>query len=81
MTRSVHNTTSIRILSSALNAAFSELDGSRGPARTNHDKADLSRKLTRGLFEAFAAGERDPEALKHAGLAAIECSSASGCMF
>ena len=81
MTRSLHNATSIRILAAALGAAFSEFDGSRGSARTNHEKADLSRKLTRTLLEALEAGERDPEALKRAALAAIEYPSASGCAF
>jgi hypothetical protein len=81
MTCSPHSAASIRILSAALSGAFSEFDESRRSARPNREKAELRRKLTQSLLEAFEAGERDPEALKRAGLAAIECPSLSGCTF
>jgi hypothetical protein len=69
---------SIRILSSALSAAISEFDHAPASTWTKREKADLSRQLTRNLLEAFDAGERDPEALKRAGLAGIERPSELG---
>ena len=70
--RSHYDTASIDILSSALGAALSELDLARGRTLTKREKADLSRRLSRRLIEAFETGERNPATLKRSSLALVE---------
>lgn len=69
---SPYSAASIRILASALGAAISEFDVSPVSTGPTREKAVLRRQLTQSLIEAFATGERDPAALKRAGLAGIE---------
>lgn len=72
MLRAHYDAASIAILASALGAALPDFDAAHGRALTHREKTSLRRMLSRRLIEAFEAGERDPEALKRAGLAAVE---------
>ena len=68
---SAYDSDAIRLLSTALEIVLTEVERCNAAA-LEAERPALTSKITRDLMEAYDDGAHDLEALKRAGLAAIE---------
>jgi hypothetical protein len=75
MPESVYDPEALGLISGAVQAALREVESSSGSVLDEDAKDDLAKLITQRLLGAYDAGERNPLALRRAGLMGIKLPS------